>query len=817
MKRSLFAAVCALLSAASVRAGVDLVRDGKPLADIVIRADAPSGILRAAEDLQQHLVRMSGATLPIVTAPSPEVERHAYVGESEFTRALGFALGAFDNSGFRIVARDGHVILAGVDLQRQPSPYSVPGEGLKKWQALCGEAFNYGRGGEGSGAFNRELDLWTNDDLGSWYAVAELLEQLGVRWYMPYEDGTVIPETPTVTVAEQDLRREAAFARREFCYYGAMRDDAEGIRWFKRMKLGNHTIIVYNHTTDDIFGPAEQKEKHPEYLACDADGKPYGGYPDGHGMPRFSHPAFRRAAANYMNHRLAAVPELTAITIGPPDGGVKLDARDLPLYGTPEDTVAQKASNAMWDFHVFLAGELKKAHPGKFLLYMTGAGANLFPTNIETFPDNLMIPWGCNSANMVLEAGFRAELAECERWFSVMREKGVANPPRGPTWDYFLYYRTPDRPRYPVMFTAALQRQMQAFRPYTDGKFIEIQPERYKVEINGREHQRSRLGVRGLVHLMVYWQSRLFWDPDTDRQALLDEYYRLFFGPAEAGMKAFHEFAEACWNRQESRSLTEHTGFLKEPDVERFFALLADASARAGEGSVYDRRIAQIESEMQSLKKLFPSLKRTGPELEARIAAQPVTIDGDLSEHPADGWIPMCDIRTGEPIADNPTRVTVAFSPDKSALLIAVECREALMGQLKADCTARDDFSIFQDDVVEVYINTPRRSYFKIAVNPNNALWTESTDVFIIDRDTLPILWNPAVESAVRRADDRWTVELRIPTDDFGDLGPSREHTWGLQIGRTRFTGGADSAQAIAPTFGGPYRTLNKWASLRLP
>lgn len=123
---------------------------------------------------------------------------------------------------------------------------------------------------------------------------------------------------------------------------------------------------------------------------------------------------------------------------------------------------------------------------------------------------------------------------------------------------------------------------MRSVKSYVSGKFIEIQP-----HIN-REEDGSytrRLGVPGLVHLMVYWQNRLFWDPDADREAMLDEYYRLFFGPAESEMREFYEFAEEVWSRQESRSLTQDTGFLREPDVDRYFELLASARAQAGEGT----------------------------------------------------------------------------------------------------------------------------------------------------------------------------------------------------------------------------------------
>lgn len=778
---------------------VELVRDSQPVADIVVVPGALSSVRLAAKDLQEHLESVSGARLPIVEVPSDKAANHVYVGESEFTRKLGFKLDEFRNSGFAIVAKNQHVILAGVDKQRAKSPYLGP-EGLKEWQAFCGEPFLFMSSGDiGTGHYNSRLGIHTNDDLGTWYAVAECLEQLGVRWYMPYEDGTVIPQKKTVIIAEQDVREEAKFARREFCYYNAMRGDAEGIAWFKRLKLGNHSIIIYNHTTYDIYSSPEQHQLHPEYLACDADGKPYPGYPTSRGMPRYTNPGFRRAAATYMNKVFEAIPELTAMTVGPPDGGVKMDARDVDRYGKPGDSIVQKASNYVWDFHVFLAQELKKSHPDKFLLYMSGAGADEVPTNIDEFPDNLIVPFGqpSSSAWMVIQSTKRATLDLRRRWLAQMP---VVR--KSPIWDYYLHYRSPANPRYPIVFTAYLQEEMQENLAYSDGKFMEIQSESY--QIPGEKWPRYRLGVPGLIHLMVYWQSKLFWDPQLDRKQMLDEYYELFFGPARAEMKEFYEFAEAVWTRQESRSVSSAGGFLKESDVDRYFEVLQQARDKAGQGSVYDRRIARIESEMESLKKLFPNLKRSGPEFQTYVPeGPPPKIDGDLEEPfwtYVHVWYTMGDLITGQIPDKNQTAVSFRMTPDKAALVIGVVCREGSMNNIVAHTTRHDDPEIFEDDAVEIYLETPERSYFKIAVNANGAVWDESQDVTIVNRDTLPVLWNPGIQAAIRKDKDRWTAEILIPTKDFGSLGPEKPYSWGINVCRNRFAGGQSETFALSPT-----------------
>ncbi|MFA7159161.1 MAG: DUF4838 domain-containing protein [Kiritimatiellia bacterium] len=795
-KYRLITAACVALACAGAPCGeVDLVAQGRPAADIVISAYPSMSVRWAALDLREHLEKMSGAKLDIVSAPSEKFKNHVFVGTSEETRKLNFKPAVFTNSGFEVVARDNYIILAGPDILRKASRFMGP-EGLKLWHEFCGEPFNYGRGEEGMGGFVPGLQMFTNDDPGTWYAAAEMLEQLGVRFYAPYDNGTVIPEKKTISVAGQHLKKEAAFARREFCYYNAMRRDPEGIMWFKRIKQGNNNIIVYNHTTDDVFGPREIQNKHPEFLAYDAKGKPISGYPAGHGMPRFSDPGFRKAAALYMNKRFEAVPEMTAMSISPPDGGLYMDARDISLYGKPDDTMAQKTANYIWDFNVFLAKELKKAHPDKFLLYGSSGTGRGVPSNMEEFPDNMIVPFAQTySAYRVLESNDLAVINGRKEWFAKMKTIR-----KGPIWDYFLYYRTSDRPRYPVFFTAHLQKEVQEMLPYSDGKFIEIQPEYYMAE--GDKNPRSRLGNHGLIHLMVYWHSKLFWDPFIDRKAMLEEYYGLFFGPARGEMKEFHEFAEAVWCRQDSRSVTADSGFLKEKDVDRYFEILQRARQRAGKDTVYDRRIAQMENEMASLKKLFPNLKRSGPEFRAYLAREQVVVDGDL-EKPlwtkVSAWHTMGDPATGEIPDKNQTRVAFRWTADKSMIVFAAICMESRMDKLSSSAKGNDDPAILSDDSVHIFLATPERSYFKIAANADGKIWDESRDPTIVARDTLPNLWNPGVKAVAKKEKDRWLVELSIPAADFGTLGPARPYMWGINVCRHRTAGGEPEDFSLVP------------------
>ena len=268
------------------------------------------------------------------------------------------------------------------------------------------------------------------------------------------------------------------------------------------------------------------------------------------------------------------------------------------------------------------------------------------------------------------------------------------------------------------------------------------------------------------------------------------------------------------WKRTSSPPL------FKEADMERYFDILRRARERAGKDTVYDKRIAQIEAEMQPLKTFFADTRRVGPDFSASIADAPFKIDGNLDE-PFWGagttWYPMKDLINGGTVPpEKSTRVAFRMTADKSALIIGVECNEPSMDKIVTKAKYQDDFDIFAGDVVEIYIETPERSYFKIAVDPNGKIWDETQDVTLVARDTLPTLWNPGTQAAVKKGPGGWTAEILVPTADFGAAGPSKEYPWGINVGRARFAEGDVPCYAISPTGRKLFRVLSRLGNLSM-
>ena len=829
MRKLLIFLAAALGSLSFSASALDVVRNGKPLAEIIVAADAHEGVKRAAEDLAFFIKKMTGAELKIVNAPTGSGNR-LFVGESKFTRQLGYKLPPFKNSGYDILIGKDYAVLAGKMVTGKPFPYSIPPQDsiylrthkrkpdrfpsaqTQKWWDYIGNGqyFSLQFVDNGFSAYIPSLKIFYMDDIGPWYAVSALLESAGIRFYSPYEDGTIIPKKSDLAFPAGRTTKEAAFAHRNLHSTPILRSSSpEGVLWIKRLMGGTSCPAIYQHTSYAIFGNFMQKEKHPELFAYKSEGVLQDGYPDvDAGYPRFSGKAFREACLLYCRKVLDASPGLQAICIGTPDSTIRVDYRDLEVYKKKwkTDDLRQIRANMLWENTVYLAKELKKSHPDKFFFHWKHYD-NTLPTNLSPDdPDNIVTALGMNSGQWVLDSTVAMIRKEHLPWAKLNHGRKTLY------WDYFLDTDWRHIPPYPVFYTRALQRQTKFIQPYCYGKFIEVPTE--KKYIRKDKGELARWNV--LQQLMMYVQLKLFWDPDLDMKALLDEYYRLYFGPAAAEMKEFHEFAEAVWSRQESRSVTAQSGFLKEADVAKYFEILERARKKTQPGSVYERRINDLIRKIEPLKKLFASLKRSGPVL--RITRLLKEVDPNVPfEKSFKPMRPFVDKNTGEKIAFNATKAGIGISRDGKYLYVAAVCYENRMNELKASCRKNDSADIWNDDRLEIFVDTPERSFFHVAVNPNGAVWDRSTDQTIVARETLPLLWSPKIQVTVKKYDDRWEALIRIPTEDFGKRAPSRQFAWGIDIFRTRMAGKntqTPTVSALVPVGPGAFARPQKWGCI---
>jgi hypothetical protein len=209
--------VSLILAAGShAAADVTLVRDGQPLCAIRLPANPTSGETLAGQELQTYLRKMSGAQVPIGAQPA-----EVTVSILNASRVDTATPPPPRNHSFRIIVRPGEMLLLG------------------------------------------------RDDEGTEYAVYEVLERLGCRWFMPGEIGEVVPTRATVSLPETDVSQSPDFESRQIWYAWGAQSPEEGQRfadWLRRNKAGV-LPVSHGHNFSGTIPPETYFATHPEYYS----------------------------------------------------------------------------------------------------------------------------------------------------------------------------------------------------------------------------------------------------------------------------------------------------------------------------------------------------------------------------------------------------------------------------------------------------------------------------------------------------------------------------------------------------------------------
>ena len=114
-------------------------------------------------------------------------------------------------------------------------------------------------------------------ETGASYAVYQLLETLGCRWFFPAKEWEVVPEKKTLSYGVNETSRPAILSRNVWYGYGPFPDPGVGVyqsrswleylTWKKRNRLGGSITTYAGHIWQSIIiANAETFAQHPEYL-----------------------------------------------------------------------------------------------------------------------------------------------------------------------------------------------------------------------------------------------------------------------------------------------------------------------------------------------------------------------------------------------------------------------------------------------------------------------------------------------------------------------------------------------------------------------
>ena len=476
----------------SAAQGVSLVDAGQATAAIVT-ADAPSASAsRAAAELQHFVKEITGARLRVVTESQAAQQtdlpaNRVYIGRTDATKAHVQILPAGDD---RLHTREGFELQAG-----DGAVYAVGNE-----DAIC---------------------------QGTEYAVYELLERLGCRWFFPGEFGQVLPKTDTLTVpAIADVRQSPSFAVRNIWMSGWATGTGDHNPWMIRNKGTQRGGFAFpgDGSIWKLAPMDKYLEQYPELYAMKADGTRQDlSTPPYMRMIDTAHPKAVEIASNTIKEHFRAHPDDNSYAFSAPDGS--------PRSLSPEAIAADHGfaldsgqdvsiSDAYYDFINNVMYAVAEEFPDKFIVVLAYA-------NRVRPPEGLDQPW---HPNIIIQ------LARLR--ISTLKEIGNENDVHAqrhartldawaricPQMMIYDYDPHAGLSRMPNWRTGAAASDM---RFYKDHNVIGFTTEGHNTFLrNG---------------LNYYLRTKLMWNVDADVDAILGDFYVKFFEDAAEPMRRFHE------------------------------------------------------------------------------------------------------------------------------------------------------------------------------------------------------------------------------------------------------------------------------------
>ncbi len=763
--------VCIIAQSVSA---MTLVKAGKPQAVIIVDEKAADTVKRAANELQSYIKRVSGAQLPILndsSAASPS-QSLIFVGESAGTRERGLISTDLKPDGYHAVVTAKWMAILGHDHS------GVPVYGFRNpWRY--------------QEVYNEELKLGAFGEAGTLYGVYHFLENFcGVRWYMHGKIGEVVPSKKTITIAEGKYDRAPDFTYRYtwFCDFNIAPDEAQ---WFRHIGYGAPAPVQIIHSFDLLLSTRpELKETHPEYFALIDGQRDFANLSTiiGNGNLCLSNPDVVKEWIAYISDYFANHPEQKVFALSPNDGMLKIcECADCKPQLSPELGDTGKFSNYIWRFVDTVARGVGEKFPDRLVGCIAYESYNAPPNKIDKLSPNTAVMI-CKSRGSYTDAKYHKTMdTAIVNW----RKKTV----NVYCWEYYLYSWPPWR-ALPVAFPHIIAKDLKKIRGLSQGEFIEsesCQPSDEPGQTWGR------INYPGMAHLDHYVTARCLWDADTDVDKLLNEYYTLFYGPAQKDMKQFWTLTESIWNKKtDGYPINVYTS----AHIQELNSCLELAKKHTAKGSLYRQRIELIDNEFaKGRAKMFGTEGRKPPVMTVKQNDSIVRLGSNLMQ-PA--WQNCNSIgfinKDGSP-SDIATLLYATSDPE--ALLFTFISSEPSIAKLKAGATKRDQMTkpgLWEDDSIEIYLSPnpdDRSDCYQFTVNSNGVLLDmHRTGVTVNKNDSK---WNSHAQTKAWKESDRWIVQVRIPFKDLGISEPYAGKKLAANFYRNRYCGKSPTQSCWSP------------------
>ena len=761
---------------AAMLPGAVLFENGQAKSSIVVSDDAPAPVRRAASELALWLGKASGLEFPITAEPIDGLTP-IYLGDSDFAWRNGFDRETLKPDGYLLKSTEDFLLIAGRDHVGKPL------------QGLIHPQFF-------PQTWNGELELSAFGEMGTLNGVERFLEEFaGVRWYMTGDLGTVVPplERLEIPALEKTNAPEFEYRYAWLCDFPA---SAQDVLWYRRVGFGAPAPVSISH---NYWVMQKHKDDHPEYFAL-IDGKrdfDHLSVIGGGGGYCLSNPGLQQAWIDFICDFFEAHPEYTLYPLCPNDGLVKIcECPDCQALYSPELGTNGKFSNYIWNFTDKVARGVAERCPGKQVGTFAYERYRAVPTKPAELAPNVAVMI-CVARQTLANEKSKAEVEDTLRKWTE-RAKNVYLWTY-PIFDYWMPWRGTPR-FYPHLLQEnfRLLHRLGAFH----GEFLESESGSGSAD----PVPNDRIGFPGLAHLTAYITVKLLWDSQTDVDALLEEYYRLFYGAGADAMRQFWQKAEEIFL---TRAGDHPVKVFKDKDIRQFFEWLDRAASAVAPDSLEAKRIALIRSEMEPYCRALMNLadaKR--PLVATSVPELPLTRD---LLHSAWRQAERTKLVAKDGTASEFDTIVLSAA-DAQGVGFTVICFEEEMAKLAVRAKTADDL-VWEDDSVEFFFEgVDGTSGHHFILTADGVLWDSAWEVSNAPEEDG---WQSNAVCDVWKMADRWVAQIKIP---WSDLGIADDPTGKLvaNIYRNRVCGGAPRHAAFTPTMTDQHRRTDFFGKLEV-
>lgn len=544
----------------AARSELTLIRDGKPLAKIVIPPGPRAYDLHVAAEVKK-LEAALRAEKPDADEKKSERQREhrlnklkedlAKVGDEEMLAAqeLQEFLEKMSGAKLEIVEAAGDSLPDG--------PAILLGSDLARAVGLGDRLETLHKDGLIAVVKGNKLVLSGRRTRGTLYAAYTFLESLGCRWVMPGPFGEVVPERKTVATAIDVTENPSHDHRFFWCTFGHAPDYP---RWTLRNK-GSFVTAVGDERPAQGHGlskPLEWAAKRPEYgikavrrvleRKAPPGEKPFlawqfkeietlpeefyamvDGFPDLN-TPNMSNPKVWQLYADYYIDYFNKNPDKTYVSVSAEDGLVLDDRAASRMLDSKEyDFTAgtHSATDRIWFFLNRVIEKVTAVHPDKKFGVLVYAN-NQTPPRLERVHPNMALviaPLGISPLHHVRDPKSKTNRAWrewLEDWMLLGKASGAEiyfydYEPMGFSWNMAMIC-----PRWAII-----------------GKNY---PWFHEMGLDG--HTTQGFDDWGSSGLNNYLMQRLYWNVNQDYREIIKDYASARFGAAAPAMLAYYDILE---------------------------------------------------------------------------------------------------------------------------------------------------------------------------------------------------------------------------------------------------------------------------------